>query len=332
MTKAAVVGAGFGGLALCWHLLEQGIEVDLYDKTGIGSEASGLASGLLHPYVGEDVKRSWRATQGMEEAKNLLQIAQQFSIEQVADYKGILRKTSIEEVTHTMRRYSIEYGDVEQIEENLFLIRSGIIVNSSVYMKGLYRACQSQGVQLRQQLVEDFHSLKDYDMTFFTVGAGILTFPKIECLKINFVKGQVLECLWPSYLPPLDRALMDKGHIVPTGKGIVQLGATYEREELDLDPCQEKALADLYPKAQALIPAWKTIAVRECRAGVRVSRMGHYFPVMKAVADKVWVLTAFGSRGLLYHGYTAKILVEAAMRGIDPNLILFKNKPFSYDR
>ena len=125
---------------------------------------------------------------------------------------------------------------------------------------------------------------------------------------------------------------MAKGHIVPLKEGLVHLGSTYERGLVDEAPDLDTALLDLVPKAQILVPEWKEIQVRECRARVRVAHIGHYFPLLKQVEEKSWVMTALASRGLLYHGYGAKILVEAAVTGQDPNLVLFKNKPFSYDR
>lgn len=53
--RCAVLGAGFAGLSVAWHLLqlspqELHLSVDLYDEIGIGGGASGVAGGLLHPY------------------------------------------------------------------------------------------------------------------------------------------------------------------------------------------------------------------------------------------------------------------------------------------
>ena len=76
--KLAVVGAGFSGLAVSFHLLERGVEVDLYDQKGVGSGASGIGSGLVHPYAGEQLRRSLYATEGMEATRRLLQVAGEY--------------------------------------------------------------------------------------------------------------------------------------------------------------------------------------------------------------------------------------------------------------
>lgn len=329
--RAAVVGAGFGGLALCWHLLEKGISVDLYDQKGVGSGASGVASGLLHPYVGEDVKRSWRADLALKEAHDLLTVAQEFSSERVADFSGLIRKTT-EEQSRAMLKHAVNYDDVELLSENVFLIKSGIAVFPDAYLTGLYKACLTKSMGFKVQKIDSFTELEGYDFSFFAIGAGFFSGFDAEELKLKPVKGQSLVCRWPSHLPPLEKGILGKGHVVPLKDDLVHLGSTYERGLFDETPDLDKALLDLKSKAYALVPGWEEIVVVECRAGVRVAHPGHYFPLLKQVADKTWVMTALGSRGLLYHGYGAKILVESALMGVDPNLVLFKSKPFSYDR
>ncbi|MFI5334514.1 MAG: FAD-dependent oxidoreductase, partial [Chlamydiales bacterium] len=63
--KVAVIGAGLSGLATCYYLLELGYAVHLFDEKGVGGAASGIACGLLHPYPGEEGKRSWRADEAL---------------------------------------------------------------------------------------------------------------------------------------------------------------------------------------------------------------------------------------------------------------------------
>ena len=328
--RAAVIGAGFSGLALCWHLLERGISVDLYDQKGIGAGASGVASGLLHPYAGEGLKRSWRADLALKESRDLLEIAQCFSSEKVADFSGLIRKTT-EEQAKTMLKHALVYEDVELLSENVFLIKSGIAVFSEAYLEGLYRACLAKSMKFKIQRIGSYTELESYDFSFFAIGAGFFSGFGAEELKLKPVKGQSFVCSWPSHLPPLERGILEKGHVVPLKGGDVHLGSTYERGILDESPDCDKALLDLAPKARVLIPGWEEITVKECRTGIRIAHTGHYFPLLKKIEDKVWVMTALGSRGLLYHGYGAKILVESAVLDVDPNLILFKNKPFSYD-
>lgn len=310
--KIAVIGAGFAGLGLCSHLLAKGIQVDLYDQKGVGAGASGVASGLVHPYAGEGVKRSWKACEALEEARALLILAQQFSSKKVADFSGIIRKPVLNQ-QEALLQAGQEFGDVELLSDGSFWIKSGITVHSQAYLEGLYQACLFKGLQMKIQKIHSMDELSGYDYSFFAVGAGVFFFPEMAFCQLRPVKGQALVCRFPKEKPALTKSLLAKGYVVPLEDGLVYLGSTYERGVFDDTPCLDKALLDLTPKAADLIPGWNKIDVIECRAGVRVAKLGSYFPLIEKISNNVWALTAMGSRGLLYHGYAAKMLVEQAL-------------------
>ncbi|KAH0970235.1 hypothetical protein GBA52_022391 [Prunus armeniaca] len=78
--RYAVLGAGFAGLSVAWHLLKQSpkdsrIRIDIYDEVGIGGGASGVSGGLLHPYSPK-AKLLWRAADCWNESLNLLSVAE----------------------------------------------------------------------------------------------------------------------------------------------------------------------------------------------------------------------------------------------------------------
>lgn len=308
MRKVAVVGAGFSGLALCFHFLKKGFQVDLYDQQGIGAGASGVSSGLLHPYAGEKVRRSWKADIAMQETKVLLEEAQKFSQEQVADFSGIMRKVTPEQYQTFVKHVDL-YEDVEIVDENWVWIRSGIAVHSAFYLKGLYEACARKGLVFFQRKIDCSDQLSEYDACVFAIGAGIFSFSERDKGALSKVRGQALLCNWN--LPPLPHPLLGKGHVVPfPGGKWVHVGATYERNSEETGPCMETALSLLKPQMEKLVPDWKEMSPVECKAGIRVVRPGHAVPWMYAIGDKKWILTAMGSRGLLYHAYYAKELVE----------------------
>ncbi len=68
--KIAIIGAGFAGLAGAYYLSEH-FQVTLFDLKGIGGGASGISSGLLHPYPGEKGRRSWHAARGFGSNKGI---------------------------------------------------------------------------------------------------------------------------------------------------------------------------------------------------------------------------------------------------------------------
>jgi glycine/D-amino acid oxidase-like deaminating enzyme len=308
LKKVAVVGAGFSGLALSFHFLKRGIQVDLYDEQGIGAGASGISSGLLHPYAGEQVRRSANADVAMEETKALLQEAQNFSQEKVADFSGILRKVTPEQY-QTFVKHAQMYKDVEIIDQDFVFIRSGIAVYSVFYLKGLYKACTGKGLVFFQEKIDCSDQLSEYDASVFAIGAGIFSFAERDKGALSKVRGQALLCKWT--LPPLEHPLLGKGHVVPLPGGkVVHVGATYERNSEEIAPCMKTALSLLKPQVEKLLPDWKEIVPIDCKAGIRVVRPGHATPWMYPIGEKKWVLTAMGSRGLLYHAYYAKMLIE----------------------
>jgi glycine/D-amino acid oxidase-like deaminating enzyme len=89
------------------------------------------------------------------------------------------------------------------------------------------------------------------------------------------------------------------------------LGATYERETLSEVPDLITAKNILFPKIQSFFPEVGKLEVVNCRAALRAVPKGHYFPIVSKVKDKLWVIAAMGSRGLLYHAYLGKLLAIA---------------------
>ena len=62
-----------------------------------------------------------------------------------------------------------------------------------------------------------------------------------------------------------------------------------------------------------------------CKAALRVIAKGHYFPIASRLKQGLWVLTAMGSRGLLYHGLLGKALAEAILTGNTGSLSALSN-------
>lgn len=307
--KMAVVGAGLAGLALCMELLDRGYEVDLYDAQGIGAGASGVASGLVHPYPGEGVKRSAHAEAALAETKRLLEIAQAHSVEKVYDSSFLIRYAT-QEQSLVLRKHAQVYGDVVEQEEGKFWLTSGFSVFCMPYLWGLFAACQKKGLRYYVANIASLEQLSGYAGSVLAIGGGVFFSSLCSHSSLRAVKGQAFVCDPPPTLP--SHSLLGKGHIVPLPSGLVHLGSTYERGVIDPSPQYEVAQQDLFSKAQALYPSWDSIVVKQVRAGVRVARVGSYLPACIEIAPTIWQLTGLGSRGLLYHAWAAKQLVTMA--------------------
>jgi hypothetical protein len=78
--RIAIVGAGFAGVAVAWHIMNQlnddgPVVLHLYDEKGIAGGASGVAAGLLHPYTPRG-KIIWRGVEGVAATLRLVEAAE----------------------------------------------------------------------------------------------------------------------------------------------------------------------------------------------------------------------------------------------------------------
>lgn len=315
MKKIAIVGGGLAGLATAYFLLKsEQVAVTLIEAKEIGAGASGVCSGLLHPYPGLMARRSYLAHEGLISTKHLLQIAQKYTPKVVACEKGILRQSLNQQQRDKLLEHCQKWKDVERIEEDLFLIHSGVTVLSKNYLEGLFAALMAMGLRYEIRKVASLRELDHYDHVVVAAGYGITQFEECLPLKVKFLKGQALTL---EGKPPFDQSYIFKGYMAYSGEGLrYELGSTYEREF-------EDELANL-PLAQELLLDKLILCqgskIIECRAGVRVMALGQYLPLVEQVADKAHVFTGLGSRGLLYHALFAKALC-AKLLSNNPQLV-----------
>lgn len=321
--RVAIVGAGFSGLAVCWHLLHQyrSIGITLFDPNGVGGGASGIAAGMLHPYAGAHAKYNRWGEEGMVATRRLLKISETFLQEPVAAYTGALRlavsEDQKEDYASCARRYPSVHWYTSEISrryiselpelEGIF-IEEGITVFPDRYLKGLWLACSAQGVILEKSACKNLSDLTDFDLIIVAAGASIISFAELRHLPVRIIKGQILELAWPEYIPPLPFPLNSLGYLVmhPSMRSCYA-GATYERDYTSLLPDLSVAAPEILSKIEPIFPPIKSMKIIDCRAGARVSTSTH-LPIYQQISEKCWVISGMGSKGLLYHGLMAENL------------------------
>lgn len=303
----AVVGAGFSGLSICYHLLQhEGCSVSLFDEKGIGGGASGVSSGLLHPYPALDGKPSWNAAACLQESKELIETIQRTCSLPLADYSGILRYALSTEQELRFR----QYPDMEKISDQLFLIRSGITVYARRYLHALWDVCRKKNAELYVQKIHFIEELHSFDAVVLAAGWGMRTLLGASPLKLNFTKGQRLRC---RAVKPV-RSAIGKGYLsVCDDPQFFEIGSTYERDFESALACKETATELLKPQIDFFHPE---AHIEECLSGVRVSRTGQYLPLAEKIHKNCYVLTAMGSRGLLYHAYFGRQMAQTLISGL----------------
>ncbi len=318
MPKYAIVGAGFAGLSVCWHLLQtDDCEVTMFDPLGIGGGASGISTGLLHPFPGRLSLRSWLAQEGMAASEQLLQVAEDALQRPVALRNGVLRialESAQKRAFATRAAEDSEAIWVENVQDLVPLaidapglwIPSGITVFSKLYLEGLWAACARKGAILDRTKIDGLGHLDAYDGVVLCAGSAILQFLECSHLPLEPLKGQTLLCSGIAS----QFGLIGLGHITPAEHPeLCHIGSTYERGFPDVAPTPE-AVRELLDKVGAFYPPAKEFAVVEQAAGVRMNVRNGYRPIVEQIASKAWVFTGLGSRGLLYHAELGKRLAN----------------------
>lgn len=301
--KITIIGAGLSGLAVAYFLSKLSVEVCVFDKGGVGSGASGVAAGLLHPYPGMSKRRSWRAHEALKASLKLIDVAQEFVEESLVSNEGITCKVRYPEEIENLEKHQMRYGDVEKRAEGEFLIRSGMTVDVPRYLHGLQTACCERGVTFLEKEVE---SLDAYSPLILASGSDVDRFVQLENFEKK--KGQVLLC--KSTRKP--GSVIGDGYIAHLRGNEWVLGSTYERDFTSEKPDESLAKDQLLPKGKKF---GEEFVVMKCLAGVRLCRKGGYLPVVGKLEEGKWLITGMGSRGLLYHAFLGEILARAIVFG-----------------
>lgn len=310
--RVAVIGAGFAGFAVAWHLLNQGIDVCCIDQEELGHGASSVAAGLLHPFPGKWGKRSFASDEAMKEAFVLIDAAEKALGSPVHRKEGLFRCVMSDSQKEAYLASAKENQDISFIQHPELgaglWIPEAVVVYSKKYLEGLKKACGPRLEWISKQMMS-LEECEGFDHIVLANGYGVFSF--FPNLKLKATKGQLLVCKWDQKLP---FSLAGDGHITAMeDPEFCQIGSTYERQFLNAEVDPFKALL-LQQKVARFYPPAMLFKVIEIKSGVRVSPQEGYLPMAEKVAKNTWVLTGFGSRGLLYHGLFGKKLAEAIRR------------------
>jgi glycine/D-amino acid oxidase-like deaminating enzyme len=324
MIKIAIIGAGFSGIATAWHLLQlhnSRIQVTVFDSTGLGGGASGMAAGLMYPYAGAHAKLNRQGKEGFTATSHLLTVSSETLGMPVAHFSGVLRIAISDEqkqdfALSSKKNPEVVWQTLAQNQKKIpglvaepgIFIESAAIVDCKLYLEGLWKSCEASGATFIKEAITDLKQLDDFDQIIIAAGASCRSFPEFAHINLTPVKGQILEFGWPKHRPPLPCAVNSQAYLVMHPHHSYCLaGATFEKDFDTADPDPAIARAEILPKIQSFFPDIASFAEISCRAGIRASTPTH-MPFIGQINKKCWAITGMGSKGLLYHALYAKQL------------------------
>ncbi|KHG13315.1 putative oxidoreductase YurR [Gossypium arboreum] len=338
--RYAVLGAGFAGLSVAWHLLKESpkdlnLHIDLYDEMGIGGGASGVSGGLLHPYSPK-VKLLWSGAECWKECMKLLSIAEQ-------------AVSSEEDFVSLSGEFDQDFGGILDRRRHfsaLFLACQNIVKELSASGFGKKNLC------LQKKSVNELRELEgEYDAVIICLGAKADLLPELAGkLPLRTSRGVILHLQLPDNIgedyPDHGPSILSDAWLAIKGNRSLYLGSTWEwksrnsSSNVSTDEASD-ALQELLPKASAIYPGITSWSFAGARAGLRamppLTPHGS-LPLLGCVNNilgndlkcKYWLLGGLGSRGLLYHGWLGKLTAEAVLscneQIIPSELTSWKNK------
>ncbi len=315
-TKVWIRGAGIAGLTAAWHLHEAGFDVVVTDTCGVGSGASGAWWALLNPATGikaSPVGGFEAGVTAFERMAETLGVADAPWIRQ-----GILRPAldpTLEKGFRASANLPVwPEGWVSWSEEvhglagnGALMVHRGYAIDTRLWMTTIAHALTARGDQVREY-VSSSH-IEPADIVLDARGASILSDPDWSHLKLHPIKGQLREVRVNGIRGRLP-ALSSRGYAVQIDEGHWILGSTYEHKfrDEDPDPAFDAYITDRF---KAMFPQPLTIETIGRWSGLRVGSANRS-PILAKHPENPghWVITALGSKGLLYSQVLAEKLVR----------------------
>jgi len=321
--KISIIGAGYAGLALAIALkeLDPKLSITIFHRDPISASASSISTGLLHPLAGKFARKSFAAEEGFNQTKGLLDLSEKMLGQTVCQKGGMVRVANypyqIGNYKRASRKHPINTWHEDgkafhpDLDYPLLFSPEAITVYSDLYVEGLKIACEKLGVSFKKQEVKSTDELA-FDRVVLCSGAGIVEFAEGKDLPVEKIKGQALILKYPKGFTPFPMSLLSKGHIsLCKDPNYCQIGSTYEKNYSS--PAPDENANTLVELIEQFFPRIKEFEVVGAKAGIRLSRIESYLPIVAPMSKKVWVFGALGSRGLIYHAYLADLLAKAML-------------------
>ena len=322
--KAAVIGAGLAGAAVCERLCALGWEVDLYERQAApAQEASGNHAGAFHPIVTSDDSVFARLTR----AGFLSAISSFRRLERLRwDPCGVLQLARDEKEESAQRRSMAalalppEYAQYVTREEasahagvpvsapGLWFPQAGWIQPQSL-VRAQLEAC---GSRLRTFFGKSISALPHAPVVILANSAEAPKLQPVPHLRLRQVRGQLTHVSADAIEAPRVVVLRG-GMVLPAVEGVCVVGASYDLEDDDPLPRAASDAGNLERLKRILGVDTSFLDNMNHRVAFRAVAPDR-LPVVGKIADGVYGAFAYGSRGLIWAALAAE-LIAAELEG-----------------
>jgi tRNA 5-methylaminomethyl-2-thiouridine biosynthesis bifunctional protein len=318
--KAAVVGAGMAGAAICERLCARGWEVELHERhPAPAQEASGNHAGAFHPIVTPDDSLFARITR----AGFLRSLSQWRKLDGVRwDPCGVLQLARNDK-EETSQRASIAalglppdyaqyvtageasaHAGVTLAAPGIWFPQAGWIRPASL-VNALLDSC---GKRLTRHFGKTVEALPEAPVVILANAAEAPKLHPVPHLRLRRVRGQLSHVAAEALDAPRTVVLRG-GMLLPPVDGICVVGASFDIDDEDAAPRKESDDGNLERLGQilALQGVPPVLASRVAFRAVAPDRL----PVVGRLGDGVYGAFAYGSRGLIWAMLAAEIIASA---------------------
>lgn len=313
--RAAVVGAGMAGAAVCERLCARGWEVELYERHAEPTrEASGNHAGTFHPVVTPDDSVFARLTR----AGFLYAVGQWRKLEGLRwDPCGVLQLARNEKEArsqqHAAAGLPADYAQFVTAEEatrhagvplpapGVWFPGSGWVQPASL-VRAQLAAC---GNRLKTRFSTELTQLPDAPVVVLANSSGAPKLAPVAHLRMRRVRGQLTH-LPEDALEPPHVVVLRGGMVLPPVDGICVLGASYDIDDEERELRDDSHAGNL-ERLAGMMALGALPQKLDGRVGFRAVTPDR-LPVVGKVSENVYGAFAFGSRGLVWAALAAEVI------------------------
>ena len=314
--RAAVVGAGLAGAAICERLCARGWEVDLYERrAGAAEEASGNHAGTFHPIATPDdsvfarITRAaslysmlrWRELDGVRwDPCGVLQLAR--DERETASQARAAELFPREYVEHVTRVEAAAHAGVPVADGGLWFPQGGWIRPRTLVAAQL-RACAAR---LRVHYASEVRRTPEAPVVILANSSQAPSLAEVPHLRLRRVRGQ-LTYVPEAALEPPRVVVLRGGMVLPPVDGLCVVGASYDIDDDDPAPREESHAGNLDRLEQILLQ--RPSGAFDGRVGFRAVAPDR-LPVAGRIAEGLYGAFAYGSRGIIWSALAAELIAS----------------------